>query len=101
MDVGLSMLVLFRKWSAVQGAVLLVLPTLTAMLGRVAECLLPTGSEFGHGRLAVVPLPLRSVGSRITRVSRCCRAESRVLVWRQARSVDPATRPSFRSRHLR
>jgi hypothetical protein len=101
MNVGLSMLVLFRKWSAVQGAVLLLLPTLVAMLSKVAEYLLPTGSEFGCGRLALVPLPLRSVDSRLTQVSHCHQAASRGLLWRQARSVDPATRSSFRSRHSR
>jgi hypothetical protein len=100
MDVGLSMLVLLGKWSAVQGAVFQLLSTLAAMLSRVAEYVLPTESEFSHGRLAVVPLPLRSVGLQFTRVSRCHRAE-RVRVRRQARSVDPATRSFFRSRHSR
>jgi len=101
MNVGLSMLGLLRKRSAVQGAVLLLLPTLVAMLSRVAEYLLPTGTEFGCGRLALVPVRLRSVGSRTTVVSRCHRAASRSLLWRQARSVDPATHSSFRSRHAR
>jgi hypothetical protein len=100
--VDLSMLVLLReKWSVVQGAVLLVMPTLVAMLSKVAESLLPTRLEFGCGRLVVVPLSLRSIGSRITQVSRCRRAASTGLVWRQARFVDPATRSSFRSRHAR
>ena len=95
------MLGLLRKRSAVQGAVLLLLPTLVAMLSRAAEYLLPTGTEFGCGRLALVPVPVRSVGSRTTLVSRCHRAASRGLLWRQARSVDPATRSPFGSRYLR
>src|SRR5262249_29876368 len=99
MNVSLSMLGLLNKRSAVQGAVLLLLPTLVAMLSRVAEYLLPTGTEFGCGRPALVPVPVRSVGSRTTLVSRYRRAARRSLLWRQARSVDPATRSSFRSRH--
>ncbi|HEX8750059.1 MAG TPA: hypothetical protein VF732_03020, partial [Nitrospira sp.] len=69
-----------------QGAVLLLLSTLVAMLSRAAEYLLPTGPGFGCGRLALVPVPVRSIDSQITLVSRCHRAASRSLQWRQARS---------------
>jgi hypothetical protein len=94
MNVGLSMLVLLRKLSAVQGAVLLLLPTLVAMLSKVIEYLLPTGSPCGGDRLAV-SLPLRSVGPGVTQMSRRRTASSGGLVF------EPATRSSFRSRHTR
>jgi hypothetical protein len=94
MNVGLSMLVLLKKWSAVQVAVLLLLPTLVARLSKVAEYLLPTESGSGWSRLAVISLPLRSVGPGVLQASRR-RPPRRGLVF------NPATRSSFRSRHPR
>lgn len=101
MNVGLSMLVPLREWNLSQG-VLFLLSTLAAILDRIAEYVVPAEPEFGAGRRAVVMVsaPLRSVRSRLLRVSPLRQATGG-QVWRQARSALPTTRSSFRSRFLR
>jgi hypothetical protein len=98
MNVGMSMLVPLREWNLSQG-VLFLLSTLTAILDRIAEYVVPAEWESRAGEPAVVSVsaPLRSVRSRLARVSPLRQAVGG-QVWRQARSALPTTRSSFRSR---
>ena len=89
------MLVPLRDWTAVRGVILL-LSILASMLGRIVECMLPTGPEFSGS--SPVLLPVRSAGSRTRRLRRYDRAEWGFPVREPARSVFPATPSSLRTR---
>jgi hypothetical protein len=66
MDVGFSMMLTLREWNVFQG-VLLLLSTLTVVLDRIVEYVVPAEPKFGSGRTVAVTVstPIRSFGSRL------------------------------------
>ena len=96
MDAGSLMLALLNgELRVVQGLVLL-LSTLGAMLYRMVESMLPTGSEFGGNKLVL--LPVRTSGACKKGLWRPRNGEEGFPTREPARTILPSTRSSLKSR---